>query len=232
MVYRARPECPGPGGAPRPGADYTQKRRNYVNDPERLSSEFIASAPDLARCPPGEEPEVALAGRSNAGKSSVLNRLTGSRRTAKVSKTPGRTRLINFFDVAGGGRLVDLPGYGYASAGRREQARWQRSVNEFLSFREQLAGVVLVTDIRHPGSSFDEDLIDWAAESEMPLHVLLNKADKLKSGARRQALARYRQEHTDHIGVQLFSAANGLGTVELLEVLKQWLTGRCPGPMR
>ena len=194
-----------------------------MNQPPRLATEFLASAPDLDRCPTGEEPEVALAGRSNAGKSSVLNRLTGNRRTAKVSKTPGRTRLINFFQVAGGGRLVDLPGYGYAAAARGEQARWQRSVNEFLSFRNQLAGVVLVTDIRHPGMPFDEELIGWAAASEMPLHVLLNKADKLKSGARRQALSRYRRQHPKGTGVQLFSAANGLGLEELLGVLEGWL---------
>ena len=195
-----------------------------MSEAVRLTSEFIASAPDLARCPQGDEPEVALAGRSNAGKSSVLNRLTGNRHTAKVSKTPGRTRLINFFQVAGGGRLVDLPGYGYASAGRQEQARWQRSVNEFLSFRDQLAGVVLVTDIRHPGAKFDVELIDWAAASEMPLHVLLNKADKLKSGARRQALTRYRQDHTPHISAQLFSASSGLGVEGLLTVLEGWLS--------
>ncbi len=142
-----------------------------MNDPPRLATRFLGSAPDLARCPPGDDPEVALAGRSNAGKSSVLNRLTGSRRTAKVSKTPGRTRLINFFQVGGGGRLVDLPGYGYAASGQREQARWQRSVNEFLSFREQLVGVILVTDIRHPGAAFDRELIEWATASEMPLHI-------------------------------------------------------------
>ena len=194
-----------------------------MKQPPRLATEFLASAPDLERCPSGDEPEVALAGRSNAGKSSVLNRLTGNRRTARVSKTPGRTRLINFFRVSGGGRLVDLPGYGYASAGRREQQRWQRAVNEFLSFRNQLAGVVLVTDIRHPGTPFDEELIDWAAASEMPLHVLLNKADKLKSGARRQALTRYRKQHAGHISVQLFSAANSLGVEELLAVLDGWL---------
>ncbi len=176
-----------------------------------------------------------MAGRSNAGKSSVLNRLTGNRRTAKVGKTPGRTRLINFFQVAGGGRLVDLPGYGYAAAGRQAQARWQQSVNEFLSFREQLAGVILVTDIRHPGTAFDQDLIDWAAASAMPLHILLNKADKLGSGACRQALARYRQTLEKHrqaqggqTTAQLFSAANGLGTEELLALLTSWLSGANP----
>ena len=201
-----------------------------AKEPPRLATTFLDSAPDLARCPSGDEPEVALAGRSNAGKSSVLNRLTGSRRTAKVSKTPGRTRLINFFQVAGGGRLVDLPGYGYAAAGRQEQARWQRSVNEFLSFREQLAGVILVTDVRHPGTAFDREFIEWAAASDMPLHVLLNKADKLKSGARRQALAHYQQaveqhnrEHGSPITAQLFSATNGLGVEELIVLLNGWL---------
>jgi len=169
---------------------------------------------------------VALAGRSNAGKSSVLNRLTGNRRTARVSKTPGRTRLINLFQVSGGGRLVDLPGYGYANAARAEQERWQRAVNEFLSFREQLVGVILVSDIRHPGTSFDTELIDWAAASEMKLHVLLNKADKLKSGARRQALARYRRQRSGHLTVQLFSARSGLGVAGVLEVLYEWLGHR------
>ena len=196
-----------------------------MKQPRRLATEFLASAPDLERCPAGDEPEVALAGRSNAGKSSVLNRLTGNRRTARVSRTPGRTRLINFFGVAGGGRLVDLPGYGYAAASRREQQRWQQAVNAFLSFRDQLAGVVLVTDIRHPGTPFDEELIAWAAASEMPLHVLLNKADKLKSGARRQALTRCRQQLSGHISAQLFSAETGLGVEELLVVLEGWLHG-------
>jgi len=99
-------------------------------DPQRLEVSFLTSSPSLRNCPPPQGPEVAFAGRSNAGKSSVLNRLTGSRQTAKVSKTPGRTRLLNFFAVRAGGRLVDLPGYGYAKAQKSAQAAWQESVNE------------------------------------------------------------------------------------------------------
>lgn len=206
-------------------ADYSRNGRRKVNASSHLAAGFLASAPDLARCPPGDEPEIALAGRSNAGKSSVLNRLAGNRRAARVSKTPGRTRLLNFFRLAGGGRLVDLPGYGYARAGREEQARWQAAVNEFLSLRAQLIGVLLVTDIRHPGASFDQQLIAWAAESEMPLHILLNKADKLKYGARRQALARYRNRCGERATAQLFSAANGLGVEQLAAVVAHWMAG-------
>ncbi|MCY3793224.1 MAG: ribosome biogenesis GTP-binding protein YihA/YsxC [Gammaproteobacteria bacterium] len=185
--------------------------------------EFLASAPDLARCPAGEDPEVAFAGRSNAGKSSVLNRLTGDRHTAKVSKTPGRTRLLNFFALENGARLVDLPGYGYARASAKSQAKWQAAVNEYLSFREQLAGVVLVTDIRHPGMAFDAEFIDWALASEMPLHVLLNKADKLKRGAQGRALAAYRKRLGGAATAQLFSAVRGQGSAELAALVEGWL---------
>ena len=190
---------------------------------KRLAAEFLTSAPDLAHCPAGDQPEVALTGRSNAGKSSVLNRLTGSRATARTSKTPGRTRMLNFFALQSGARLVDLPGYGYAKAAASAQAQWQSAVNDYLSHREQLAGVILVTDIRHPGMAFDEDVIRWATASEMPLHILLNKADKLKRGRQAQAIARYRQRLAEGQGVQLFSAANGAGLDELIGIIGQWL---------
>ena len=184
---------------------------------------FLTSAPDLAGCPVGSAAEVAFAGRSNAGKSSVLNRLTGNRHTAKVSKTPGRTRLLNFFALENGARVVDLPGYGYARASAKSQAKWQAAVNEYLSFREQLAGVVLVTDIRHPGTAFDEQFIDWALASEMPLHVLLNKADKLKRGAQGRALSAYRQRLGEAATAQLFSALRGEGAGELSAVVMAWI---------
>lgn len=199
--------------------------RTQAEPDQRLDVEFIASAPGLASAPPADGPEIAFAGRSNAGKSSVLNRLTGSRHTAKVSKTPGRTQLLNFFAVSGGGRLVDLPGYGYAKAGRRAQEAWQRNVNEFLSHREALAAVVLVTDIRHPGQPYDLELLEWAAASELPLLVLLNKADKLKRNAQNQALQAMRAatQHMPLVKVALFSAQSGLGTDPVIEILKTWL---------
>jgi GTP-binding protein len=180
---------------------------------DRLQVSFLTSAPSLRQCPDPGPAEVAFAGRSNAGKSSVLNRLTGSRQTAKVSKTPGRTRLLNFFTVASGGYLVDLPGYGYAKAARSAQQDWQRSINEYLSKRDSLAAVVLVTDIRHPNQSFDLELIEWAVASNMPLLVLLNKADKLKRNGQLQALRAMERATQDmpSLDLLLFSAQSGLG---------------------
>ena len=193
-------------------------------DADRIHAEFLLSAPSLKHCPPGDRPEVAFAGRSNAGKS-VLNRITGNRRMAKVSKTPGRTQLLNFFDVQTGGRLVDLPGYGYAKATRSAQSQWQKAVNDYLSRRDPLAGVVLVTDIRHPGQNFDEDIIDWAKASELPVRVLLNKADKLSRNKQMQALASFKKKYKQHqtLSAQIFSALNGDGTDELIRFLHSLL---------
>ena len=195
--------------------------RATSEDLPRLEIEFLSSAPDLDRAPPTSGPEVAVAGRSNAGKSSVLNRLTGSRHTARVSKTPGRTQLLNFFDVKTGGRLVDLPGYGYAKAQKTAQRGWQAAVNEFLSHRETLSGLVLVMDIRHPLQDFDQELLEWAAASEIPVHILLNKADKLSRGAQAQTLAGVRRavEALPLVRVQCFSATSGLGVPELLDAV-------------
>lgn len=183
------------------------------------------SAPSLAKCPQPTGAEVAFAGRSNSGKSSVLNRLTGNRHTARVSKTPGRTQLLNFFDVQDGGRVVDLPGYGYAKAGRKAQQKWQNAVNEYLSYRDNLTAVVLVTDIRHPNQPYDSELINWSAESELPLLVLLNKADKLKQSARISALQYVRKtvKCFPHVNVMCFSAFSGLGQTEVLATIHGWL---------
>jgi GTP-binding protein len=205
--------APGPGRSPK--------------EPERLHVRFDRSAPSLAACPAPAGPEIAFAGRSNAGKSSVLNRLTGSRQTAKVSKTPGRTQLLNFFAVNTGGYLVDLPGYGYARATRQAQNDWQAAVNDYLSHREALTAVVLVMDIRHPNQAFDRELVAWARASELPMLILLNKADKLGHGARQKALRLVRDAVADAalIRVLCFSAQTGLGLTETLAILQSWLTG-------
>jgi GTP-binding protein len=196
---------------------------------ERLTLSFISSAPDLKRAPATTGLELAFAGRSNAGKSSVLNRLSGNRRTAKVSKTPGRTQLLNFFELTLPGRgvagtLVDLPGYGFAKANRESQMKWQQSVNHYLSYRDPLCGVVLVTDIRHPGAPLDMELISWAEASGMPLHILLNKADKLKFGAQKKALNEAANLCSEQISVQLYSAHSGLGQDELIQKILGWLS--------
>ena len=194
--------------------------------PERLDATFLTSAPDLRRCPPADMPEVAFAGRSNAGKSSVLNQLTGNRRTAKVSKTPGRTQLLNFFSVRQGGRLVDLPGYGYAKATLNAQQQWQKAVNHYLSYRDSLVGLVLVMDIRHPNQPFDQDMLNWSRDSELPMHILLNKADKLGRNAQQQALGQLQRQYTEYptVSMQCFSAAKGNGREQLMSTLLPWLT--------
>ena len=155
----------------------------------------------------------------------MLNRLTGNRRTAKVSKTPGRTQLLNFFDVPGGGRLVDLPGYGYAKAGKAQQSSWQAAVNEYLSARPNLVGLVLVMDIRHPNQGYDQELLNWSAESELAVHALLNKADKLSFSKQQQALKKMLKLYSDHptLSMQTFSAAKGDGVDPLIERLQGWL---------
>ena len=192
---------------------------------ERLDATFLTSAPDLRRCPRDDVPEVAFAGRSNAGKSSVLNQITGNKRMAKVSKTPGRTQLLNFFDVRTGGRLVDLPGYGYAKAGKAAQAEWQRAVNNYLSHRDNLTALVLVMDIRHPNQAFDQEILAWSAASALPVRALLNKADKLSTSKQQKAVNELQRAYAQHptLTVQAFSALRGLGRQALIGELLGWL---------
>lgn len=200
--------------------------------PERLDATFLTSAPALRQAPPPDQPEVCFAGRSNAGKSSVLNQLTGSRHTAKVSKTPGRTQLLNFFDVRTGGRLVDLPGYGYAKAAKSAQKTWQAAVNDYLTRREALVGLILVMDIRHPSQTFDNDIITWCSESGLLVHVLLNKADKLSFSNQKKALMAFQQRYQSNnlVSAQCFSATKGIGREKLLELLLLWLAAEEAAP--
>ncbi len=194
-------------------------------NPDRIVAHFSTSAPTLRECPSSDVPEVAVAGRSNSGKSSVLNQLTRNRQLARTSKTPGRTQLLNFFDTDLGGRLVDLPGYGYARVAKSQKHVWENNVEDYLARRENLVGVVLVMDIRHPFEPFDSMMVSWAAETRLPLHVLLNKADKLKHGARTLALRGAQQRlESPQFSVQLFSAQSGLGRELAIEKLSEWLT--------
>ena len=182
-----------------------------------FSAQFLVGASRYAECPPGGVPEVAFVGRSNAGKSSTLNRLTGSRCLAHVSKTPGRTRMLNFFDVAGGGRLVDLPGYGYANASKSARRLWGRAVDDYLTQRADLAAIVLVMDARHPLQPFDRQILDWAEATGTPMLAVLNKCDKLKQGARNLAQRRLAAQvaSISNVEVLTFSARTGLGVEAL-----------------
>jgi len=201
---------------------YSKMPQNNPVDLPRLPLVFLSSAPNLRTCPAVAGPEIAIAGRSNAGKSSVINRLTGNRQTAKVSKTPGRTRLLNFFERPNGDRLVDLPGYGYAKAERQAQADWQAAVNTYLSRRDSLVGIILVMDIRHPLQPFDIAMLGWGEDSNLPVHVLLNKADKLGQATRMATLQQVRKVLTARrlITLQVFSAQTGLGLQTLLDRLE------------
>ncbi|MEQ6917966.1 ribosome biogenesis GTP-binding protein YihA/YsxC [Halomonas aquatica] len=192
------------------------------------TSRFLTSAPTLAKCPPDDGAEVAFAGRSNAGKSSAINALTQQKALARTSKTPGRTQLINFFVLGEDAdhRLVDLPGYGYAKVPEQVKLEWQRHLSDYLRRRGSLRGLVLVMDVRHPLSEFDQTLLGWADESDMPVHILLTKADKLKSGAAKSALQQVRsrlREWEDLVSIQLFSALKKQGVEEVHERLDQWL---------
>ena len=195
------------------------------------SANFLISAPSLKQCPPDNGAEVAFAGRSNAGKSSTINALTRNKKLVRTSKTPGCTQLINFFHLHNTPellRLVDLPGYGYAKVSKTLQQKWQEHLSQYLNERQSLKGLILVTDIRHPMQEFDNMMIDWAIRSEMSLHVLLNKSDKLSRGAAQDALLKYRRElknsgFENFVSAQSFSSVSGEGVDELAKQLGMWL---------
>ena len=195
-----------------------------MSDVIALSATFEGSAASLAQCPQDDVVEVAIVGRSNAGKSSSLNRLMGNKRLARVSKTPGRTRLINLFSTSLGFRVVDLPGYGYAKASRREQSNWNAAVDDYLEYRPNLQGLVLVIDARHPLKPFDRNMLAWSGSRELEVLALLNKADKLKRNAQIKTLAATKKplQSQAFVTVQLFSATTGLGLDEAIAWLRQF----------
>ncbi len=188
-------------------------------------AEFRTSAAKLSGCPPDVGCEVAFAGRSNAGKSSAINTLTDNKRMARTSKTPGRTQLLNFFDVGEQQRLVDLPGYGFAKVPLQVKETWQRHLGEYLRERQSLAGLILLMDCRHPLQEFDRMMLSWAEGCNMPVHILLTKADKLKKGPGNSTLLSVRKEleQQELVSVQLFSALKRTGLDQLREKLQTWL---------
>ncbi|MEC9481881.1 MAG: ribosome biogenesis GTP-binding protein YihA/YsxC [Halomonas sp.] len=196
----------------------------------------MISAPTLAQCPPDVGREVAFAGRSNAGKSSAINALTRQKALARTSKTPGRTQLINFFSVGEDtdSRLVDLPGYGFAKVPEKVKLEWQRHLADYLQRRASLQGLVLLMDVRHPLTEFDEMMLGWADEKDMPVHILLTKADKLKPGAAKSSLQQVRQrlhEWQDLVSVQLFSSLKKQGLSEAEARLDSWLAPSAVEPL-
>lgn len=201
-------------------------------------AKFLISAPDIAHLDqylPGDEGiEIAFAGRSNAGKSSALNMLTDQKGLARTSKTPGRTQLINVFALDEHRRLVDLPGYGFAKVPLAMKIKWQEALGEYLQERRCLSGMVVLMDIRHPLKDLDMQMITWSVESQIPVLVLLTKADKLKQSERMKMVNKVRKhltsidELTDGLSegvvqVEPFSSLKGFGKVKVLKILDGWL---------
>lgn len=183
--------------------------------------QFTVSAPKSSALPPDDRAEVAFAGRSNAGKSSALNAICERRKLARTSKTPGRTQAINFFEQ-GDMRFADLPGYGFARVPPATKAAWQALVEDYLTTRANLRGVILVMDIRHPLTAFDRQLLDWGGAGDLVFHLLLTKADKLSRNRQMNALHAVRGQIQPHTA-QVFSATQGIGFADARQHIGAWL---------
>lgn len=186
---------------------------------------FLLSAAAEEQLPQDKGIEVAIVGRSNAGKSSVLNCLTKQKGLARVSKTPGRTQLLNVFVLDEERRLIDLPGYGFAKAPAAAKAKWEKSIEDYLQKRNSLKGLVLIMDIRHPLKELDWQMLDYCEHASLAVHILLNKMDKLSKGAAASAYQQVKAALTDKyesVTLQCFSALNGVGIDQLRKQLDAW----------
>jgi GTP-binding protein len=195
---------------------------------------FVTSFDKLRDMPADGPPEVAFVGRSNAGKSSAINAMANRKRLAYVSRTPGRTQLINFFAWGGRGILVDLPGYGFAKVPEAMRRNWNALVGGYIEQRASLAGLVVIMDARHPMKPLDEEMLDWVAPRQIPVHILLSKADKLSRNDALQTLARVRRglaTRPVNSSVQLFSSLDRQGVDEAIARISAMLAGvAAPAP--
>lgn len=186
---------------------------------------FLLSVADVEQLPPDQGIEVAVVGRSNAGKSSVLNKITQNKGLARVSKTPGRTQMVNIFVIDEKRRIADLPGYGYAKVPLAAKHRWQKTVDAYIADRECLKGLVLVMDIRHPLRDLDVQLLEYCEHRGLPVHILLNKADKLTKNQISltiKSVATALTQYQNSVTFQTFSALRGIGIKELHLLLDKW----------
>ncbi|PKM42697.1 MAG: YihA family ribosome biogenesis GTP-binding protein [Gammaproteobacteria bacterium HGW-Gammaproteobacteria-1] len=197
-------------------------------------AQFLLGAQHLRQLPADNGIEVAFAGRSNAGKSSALNTITAIKGLARTSKTPGRTQQINLFGLGEGHRLADLPGYGYAKVPPAMKEHWRKTLEQYFNTRDCLRGLILLMDVRHPLTEFDQVMLQWCRHRNMPVHVLLTKADKFKRGPASAALQQVKRFLADYpeASVQLFSAHNGQGVDEARALLDRWFgyDGAEPAP--
>lgn len=190
------------------------------------NAKFLLSADEPRQFPADLGVEVAIAGRSNAGKSSALNSLVGRKALARTSRTPGATRLINFFELGPGRRLVDLPGYGYAAVPGEMRRHWGTLIEAYFGARRSLKGVVIVMDARHPLTPHDRAMLELTAARALSVHLLLTKSDKLGRGAARAALLTVRRATGPTATVQLFSSLTGEGLVEARSRLNELFSVR------
>ena len=198
------------------------------------NANYLHTAANPQQLPPEGPPEIAFAGRSNAGKSSAINALAGKRRLAFFSKTPGRTQQINFFALQNGGLLTDLPGYGYAKVPLSVRGQWEEFLGEYLQTRQSLIGLALMMDARHPLTELDWRMLNWFIPTGKPVHILLTKSDKLTRGAANIVLANVRRElsRAPQTTAQLFSSTTRVGIEEAEKVFGAWLraAGENPQP--
>ena len=186
-------------------------------------AQFIKSANALNQFVPDDGSEVAVAGRSNAGKSSAINVIVNRRQFARTSKRPGRTQLVNFFSLQEGRRLVDLPGYGFARVSDSMRRHWGELLSQYFKSRESLNGLLLIVDIRRKLTDYDRQMMAFTDEVQLPIHILLTKADKLKRGQMATAVLQVRKEVGDRATVQAFSALNRQGEDEARAMLEKFL---------
>ena len=190
-------------------------------NPFRVAT-YVLNAHELKQLPADRGIEVAIAGRSNAGKSSAINALTDQKSLARTSKTPGRTQQIVIFELDENRRIADLPGYGYAKVPLKLKEHWRKVMARYFETRKCLRGVVLVVDIRHPMREFDEQMLSWCESAGIPCHILLTKADKLKRGPAQSALLKIKKELPATASVQVFSSSKKTGLEELVDKLSNW----------
>ena len=187
-------------------------------------TKFLKSASNIIECPDDIGAEIAFVGRSNSGKSSAINVITNQKNLARISKTPGRTQLINFFEIDESRRLVDLPGYGYAKTSKAQQKEWGLMIGEYLKCRQTLKGIILIIDIRRGLMELDHDFLDFYLLMSTPLHILLTKSDKLKKQACRKSLDSVESIVGEVSSIQLFSSLKRSGADEARERLLELLS--------
>ena len=192
---------------------------------EVKSAEFVKSSTDYTQCPAAHQPEYAFIGRSNVGKSSLINKLTNRKSLAKTSQNPGKTQTINHFIINDRWHLVDLPGYGYAKASKTERKKWGKMINDYILKRKVLLGIFVLIDARHEPQKIDMEFLEWLGEEGVPFTMVFTKSDKLSSNKLPQAIANYRkamlrtwEEMPTHF---VTSSVSGLGCDEILHFIRE-----------